>query len=164
MTALATASKTRRQRMVADAIRQAPVSSQEDLVERLARIGLAVTQATVSRDLNELGAFKVRRGEGIFYALPENAEGPDIKDKRLRRLISDWVESVEAAGNMVVIKTPPGCAHLVGSALDHTSWTEVSGTVAGDDVLLVVVRDGHKAKKVASRIVQMSASADGQKS
>jgi transcriptional regulator of arginine metabolism len=155
------ASKTRRQRLLAEAIRGTPVTSQDELVGRLARRGLSVTQATVSRDLNELGAFKVRRRNEVCYALPGDAEEPEIREKRLRRLISDWVESVETAANMVVIKTPPGSAHVVGSAIDHAGWPEIAGTIAGDDTLLVVIRDGHKPKKVAARISQTGESMNG---
>lgn len=147
-------SKARRLRLVAQTIREGAVSNQDDLVGRLGQRGLAVTQATVSRDLQELGAFKIRRREGLCYALPGDGDEPEIRETRLRRVISDWVESVEVAGNTVVIKTPPGSAHVIGSALDHAGWPEIAGTVAGDDTLLVVIRDGHKAKKLASRISQ----------
>ena len=144
--------KPQRQRRVADLIRREPVLSQEDLVERLAAEGLRVTQATVSRDLAELGAVKVRRDGALCYALPGEGDPATLPEGRVRRLLSEWVERVEPAGPMVVLRTPPGSAHLVASALDHAGWAEIAGTVAGDDTILIVVRDGHTSAGLAAKL------------
>ena len=154
-------SKARRQGLIGELIRTSPVVSQEDLVERLAEQGLAVTQATVSRDLAELGAVKVRRRDVLSYALPSELDAREIADSRLRRLLTEWVVNVEAAGQMVVVKTPPASAHVVASALDHAGWPQVAGTIAGDDTLMLVLRNGHTAEELAARILAVTGSERG---
>ncbi len=149
-------SKARRQHLIGELIRSGPVVNQEDLVERLADQGLAVTQATVSRDLAELGAVKVRRRDVLSYALPGALDAPEIAESRLRRLLTEWVVSVEAAGNLVVIKTPPASAHVVASALDHAGWAQIAGTIAGDDTLMLIVRDGHTAAGLGDRVLALT--------
>ena len=151
-----TVSKARRQRLIGELIRSAPVVSQEDLVERLAEQGLAVTQATVSRDLAELGAVKVRRRDVLSYALPGDFDAPEIAETRLRRLLTEWVVGAEAAGNLVVVKTPPATAHVIASALDHAGWPEVAGTIAGDDTLMLIARNGHAAEDLAAKILALT--------
>ena len=120
--------KERRQRAIADLIRENALSSQEELAERLGSLGFLVTQATVSRDLEQLGAIKVRRDGHLSYALPESA--PNRASPRLAAVFRDWVRSVETAVNLVVIKTPPGSAHLVGVVLDQSELAEVVGGTA----------------------------------
>ena len=110
--------RTRRQRAIADVIRGEAVTSQEDVTERLAAMGLAVTQATVSRDLDQLGAVKVKRDGVLRYALPDQIGPSDWSAGRLERILSEWVLSVEAAGSLIIIKTPPGSAHLVASSIE----------------------------------------------
>jgi transcriptional regulator of arginine metabolism len=147
--------RPQRLRRVAELIRREPVVSQEDLAGRLAAAGLRVTQATVSRDLAELGAVKVRRDGVLCYALPGDTEAATLPEARVRRLLSEWIERVEAAGPMVVLRTPPGSAHLVASALDHAGWPEIAGTVAGDDTIVIVVRDGHGPASLADKVSGM---------
>lgn len=146
-----TDSRARRRKLIAELLRSRPVASQEELTESLASHGLMVNQATVSRDLDQLGAIKVKRGGIMTYALPDQIADSDWAASRLERILSEWVRSVEAAGNMVVLKTPPGSAHLVGLAVDQAQLSEVAGTVSGDDTLLVVVRDGVTVETIASR-------------
>jgi transcriptional regulator of arginine metabolism len=133
------------------------VVSQEDLVERLAAEGLRVTQATVSRDLNELGAFKMRKGGGLTYALPGETAGGDQHHDRLRKVLGDWLESAEAAGNLIVMRTPPGSAHVIANALDQAAWPEAAGTIAGDDTLMLIVRDGVDVQDVLGRLRSLAA-------
>jgi transcriptional regulator of arginine metabolism len=140
--------RSRRQRIIADLIRAQPISSQEEVTARLAAQGLAVTQATVSRDLDQLGAVKVKRGGALSYALPDQLGDSDWAAGRLQRIVADWVLTIEAAGNMLVFKTPPGSAHLVGAAIDQARLAEIAGTVSGDDTLFLVVRDGFTAADV----------------
>nr|NUR38436.1 arginine repressor [Sphingomonas sp.] len=141
--------KERRQRAIADLIRSDALSSQEELAERLAGLGYAATQATISRDLEQLGAVKVRRNGHLSYALPDTARS--VESPRLAAVFRDWVRSVEPAANLVVIKTPPGSAHLVGFALDNSDLPEIVGTICGDDTIFVACRGGAEAQTLAAK-------------
>lgn len=151
-----TDTRARRQKAIADLVRAKSLGSQEELTARLAELGFAVTQATVSRDLDQIGALKVKRGGTMAYALPDQIGENDWAASRLERILGEWVHSVEAAGNMVVIKTPPGSAHLVGLALDQAKLPEIAGTVSGDDTLFLVTRDGVNTHQLASRFQELS--------
>ena len=139
--------KERRQRAIADLIRSQALASQEELAERLTAQGFAVTQATISRDLEQIGAVKVRRGGQLSYALPDQVR--DAPGPRLAAVFRDWVRSVDTAGNLVVIRTPPGSAHLVGVALDAAELSEVVGTICGDDTIFVACRTAAYGKALA---------------
>ena len=142
--------KERRQRAISDLIRGHALSSQEELAERLGSLGFAVTQATISRDLEQIGAMKVRRDGQLSYALPESARsGPS---PRLAAVFSDWVQSVEPASNLLVIRTPPGSAHLVGVALDSSDLTEIVGTICGDDTIFVACRSQAEADMLSAKL------------
>ena len=143
--------RTRRQKLLADIIRSEAVVSQEEATERLGAAGFAVTQATVSRDLVQLGAVKVKRGGVIRYALPDQLAETDWAASRLERIFAEWVQSVEPAGSLLVLRTPPGSAHIVGLALDQAQLPEVAGTISGDDTLFIAVRDGVNAHLLADR-------------
>ena len=149
--------RSRRQRAIAEIIASEAVASQEEVTARLAELGYSVTQATVSRDLERMGAVKVKRGGVLAYTLADQLAESDWAADRLQRIVRDWVLSVEAAGNMIVIKTPPGSAHLVGLALDQSKLPEIAGTVSGDDTLFLVVREGAVAAEVAERFRRMTA-------
>jgi transcriptional regulator of arginine metabolism len=151
-----TESRSKRQRAIADLIRGEPVASQEEVTARLRIRGFPVTQATVSRDLDQLGAVKVKRGGVMTYALPDQIGDSDWAGARLRRIFADWVQSVEAAGNLLVLRTPPGSAHLVGLALDQARLPEVAGTICGDDTLFVALRDGVAAAAMAAQFQNLS--------
>jgi transcriptional regulator of arginine metabolism len=151
--------RDRRQKALADMIRAEHVGSQEEATAKLAELGFAVTQATVSRDLDQLGAVKVRRGGAFNYALPDQMGDNDWAATRLSRILGEWVQSVEAAGNIIVVRTPPGSAHLVCLAIDQAKLPEVAGTVSGDDTLFVCVRDGVTVEAVASRFRALSGQA-----
>ena len=148
--------RARRQRAIADLIRAGNVASQEDVTTSLAGLGFTVTQATVSRDLDQLGAVKVKRGGVLSYALPDQIATSDWSASRLERILHEWVVSVEAAGNLIVLKTPPGSAHLVGSAIDQARLPEIAGTVSGDDTLFLVVREGMAVDAVTARFRESS--------
>jgi transcriptional regulator of arginine metabolism len=109
-----------------------------------------VTQATISRDLEQIGAVKVRRDGQLSYALPEAAR--NASSPRLAAVLRDWVQSIEAAGNLVVIKTPPGSAHLVGVALDGSGLAEIVGTICGDDTIFVACRSPAEASALSSKL------------
>jgi len=119
------------------------VTSQSQLVEMLASEGVDATQATVSRDLDELGAVRVRLPgvDGQVYAIAELPKDQVAPVDHLRRVLGEWVVDIGVSGNLVVLRTPPGSAHVVASALDRTSLDGVLGTVAGDDTLLVIASE-----------------------
>jgi transcriptional regulator of arginine metabolism len=131
--------KVQRQQTIARLIAMNPIASQPQLLDLLATEGIAATQATVSRDLDDLGAVKVRvPGGDTVYALPEFEPARVAPQDHLRRVMGEWVAEVRCSGHLVVLRTPPGCAHVVGSALDRSNLPQILGTVAGDDTLLCV--------------------------
>lgn len=131
--------KTQRQHVVARILADQPVASQEHLVGLLAEEGVAATQATVSRDLEDLGAIKVRVATGdAVYAIPEHPKDQVAPEDHLARVLSDWVVEVGHSANIVVLRTPPGTANVVGAALDRCGDDAILGSVAGDDTVLVV--------------------------
>jgi transcriptional regulator of arginine metabolism len=150
-----TDTRARRLRALAEAIRADALASQEEVTERLRLLGFEVTQATVSRDLEQLGAVKVKRGGVLSYALPDQLGAADWSTGRLERILKEWVVSIEAAGQMIVLKTPPGSAHLVASAIDHAQLPEIAGTVSGDDTMFVAVRDGADIHAILKRFERM---------
>lgn len=143
--------KAQRQRRIVQLIRQQPVTSQNQLVKLLRSAGYPATQATVSRDLDELGAVKVRREGKVAYALPpENIQAP-LGDA-LRRVLAESVLDIESSGNLLVVKTPPGQAAMVGLAIDRSEIQGVAGTVAGDDTLVVICRQGVLPRRVERKL------------
>lgn len=146
-------SKVQRQHRIAKLLEQHRISSQPQLVELLAADGVQATQATVSRDLEEMGAVLVRMpgGERV-YAMPEHAWERPAPEDHLRRILGEWVVEVAHSANLVVLRTPPGSAHVVASALDRAGLEGIMGTVAGDDTLLVVCAEDVGGAKVAARL------------
>jgi len=143
-------SKHQRQHRISQILANEVVTSQEQLVRLLADDGVESTQATVSRDLDDLGAVKVRvsGGESV-YAIPEHPADRVVPVDQLRRVMGEWVVEVESSGNLVVLRTPPGSAHVVASALDRTGIEGSIGTVAGDDTLMVVAAEGTTGENLA---------------
>ncbi len=131
--------KNQRQHRITKLLESQAVTSQAQLVALLAGAGVEATQTTVSRDLEDLGAVKVRLpGGDTAYALPELPTQQIAPEDHLRRVLGEWVVEVAHSANLVVLRTPPGSAHVVGSALDRSGLEGVIGTVAGDDTVLVV--------------------------
>ena len=143
--------KAGRQRRIVGLIRQMPVTSQTQLVKMLRESGFPVTQATVSRDLDELGAVKIRREGKVVYSLPSESVSLPAGDA-VGRMFSESVLGLESTGNMVVVRTPPGHAGMVAGAMDRLGIEGIAGTVAGDDTILVVCRQGVTARKVERRL------------
>lgn len=149
--------KTQRQHLVAKLLASHAVTSQEQVVHLLADEGVTATQATVSRDLEDLGAIKVRSGAGeSIYAIPELPRDQRAPDDHLRKVCADWVVEVGHSANVVVIRTPPGTANVVGSALDRSGLPEVLGTVAGDDTVIVIVAGGASGEPLAHRLRELA--------
>ncbi len=150
-----TDARDQRLRTIANLIRAEPLGNQEELADRLAALGFAVTQATISRDLEHLGAMKVRREGRLGYALPDQLAPASADGPELAAVVRDWVRAVDFAGNLVVLKTPPGSAHLVGVALDRAGLPDVVGTICGDDTIFVAVRDAARAPAFAQRLKEL---------
>ena len=146
-------SKNQRQHRIVLLIEQQAVTSQAQLVDLLAASGVLATQATVSRDLEEIGAVKVRAAGGeSVYAVPELPKDRVAPEDHLRRVLGEWVVDVAASANLVVVRTPPGSAHVVASALDRAGLPEIIGTVAGDDTIMVVADERTGGAKLARRL------------
>jgi transcriptional regulator of arginine metabolism len=141
--------KRARQQALLDLVRRERVSSQEEIRRRLARMGHRATQSTISRDLEELGLVRVRGEGGPRYALPNGDAHPAPP---LPSLLREFAVEVASSGNLVVVKTPPGAANAVAEAIDRAGMDDVVGTVAGDDTILLVVREGVRGATVARRI------------
>ncbi len=149
--------KTQRQHLVVKLIEGHVVRSQMDLVDLLAAEGVAATQATVSRDLDDLGAIKVRvPGGESAYAIPELPKDQVAPEDHLRRVLGDWVVEVSSSANLVVLRTPPGSAHVVGSALDRAGLEGILGTVAGDDTLILVADEDIGGRQVARQLSDLA--------
>jgi transcriptional regulator of arginine metabolism len=157
--------KAARQRTIVDLVWRHEIRSQNELADLLSGEGFAVTQATLSRDLVELGAVKVRAGSGLVYALPgEGGDrtpvagvGREQLDARLARLCEELLVSAEASANLVVLRTPPGAAQFLASAIDASVVPAVLGTIAGDDTVLVVAREPDGGRAVAERLLALAA-------
>jgi len=152
-----TVTKHQRQHRITKLLELRAVGSQSHLVELLAGEGIEATQTTVSRDLEELGALKVRLPGGeTAYALPELPSQQVAPEDHLRRVLGEWVVEADYSGNLVVLRTPPGSAHVVGSALDRSGFPGVIGTVAGDDTVLVVASEATGGAAVADRLAEVA--------
>jgi transcriptional regulator of arginine metabolism len=145
------ATKAHRQHRIAKLLAEHAVTSQTQLADLLAAEGLAATQATVSRDLEDLGAIKVRvPGGETVYAIPELPRAQVAPEDHLRRVLGEWAVDVVSSGNLAVVRTPPGSAHVVASALDRAGIPEIIGTVAGDDTLVVIAEETIGGAKLAA--------------
>src|ERR1700730_5668362 len=154
---MATLGKPQRQHRIGRLLEEQPTSSQAQIVELLAADGVVATQATVSRDLEELGAVKVRiPGGTMAYALPENAREPATSDDHLRRVMGEFVVEVSYSANIVVLRTPPGSAHVIGSAIDRAGPPDVLGTIAGDDTLLLICSEQVGGAPVAAQVAALA--------
>lgn len=149
--------KAQRQQAITRIIASHNVFSQPELRELLAKAKISATQATISRDLEELGAVKVRVAGGESkYAIPEFEPARIAPSDQLRRVLTEWVGDVTSSGPMVVVRTPPGCAHVVASALDRSGMDGLIGTVAGDDTVLCVASEKMGGKKLAEKLAALA--------
>jgi transcriptional regulator of arginine metabolism len=147
-----------RRRLIRKLLADGEITSQAQLVDLLEAEGYPVTQATVSRDLDSIGAFKVKDDHGVVhYSLAPNAERLSEAEMRLRRAVNDFVEEMAVSENLVVLHTPPGAAHLVAGAIDRAVVDGVLGTIAGDDTLMIVAAPEVGGDSVAARIEEMGA-------
>lgn len=152
----ATVTRAARQARIVALVSRAPVRSQGELAKLLAAEGIEVTQATLSRDLDELGAVKLRGPDGgaPAYVIPEDGnpiKGVQGGTSRLARLLADLLASAEGSGNLTVLRTPPGAAQFLASAIDRAALDEVAGTIAGDDTVMVIAREPVTGRALADR-------------
>ncbi|MEU7895017.1 arginine repressor [Nonomuraea sp. NPDC049152] len=158
--------KVARQAKITDLLQRQAVRSQPELAKLLAESGLEVTQATLSRDLDELGALKLRAEDGsLVYALPGEGGGRiplarlgtgESPAARLNRIAEELLVSADASANLVIVRTPPGAAQFLASAIDHADWESILGTVAGDDTILVISRDPQGGQSVADSLLNIA--------
>ncbi|MGE5583131.1 MAG: arginine repressor [Bacillota bacterium] len=147
--------KTNRQAMIISIIKEKLISTQEELGEALKNKNVLVTQATLSRDIKELGLIKVPTAEGYYrYSLPQDRTSGDLL-RRAQRMLEDAVVSIDYAENIIVVKTMSGTAQGVAAAFDELEWPEVVGTVAGDNTIMIVVRSKPQVEEVLSRLHQL---------
>jgi len=146
--------KKARQGKIIEIVRKQSVRSQQELSCHLKATNVPVTQATLSRDIRELGLIKVRGRYQSAVEISFDQQG--ASDIMLRRTFEQYVLKTGISGNMVVIRTSPGNAHSVGVVLDAASWPEVMGTIAGDDTIFVLVRSSRLGKKVLEKIRSFS--------
>ncbi|GAC70992.1 arginine repressor [Gordonia soli] len=151
------ATRAGRHARIVDILSNHQVRSQSELQRLLAEHGIDATQATLSRDLDELGAVKLRAADGGagVYVVPEDGSpvrGVSGGTDRVARLLSDLLVSTDSSGNLAVLRTPPGAAHYLASALDRASLPDVVGTIAGDDTIFVVAREPVTGAELARRI------------
>jgi transcriptional regulator of arginine metabolism len=154
--------KDRRQRAILTLVATRPIHSQEELASMLEVQGFEVTQATVSRDIKELGLARVPlkngNGEnGLFKYVVPSATVNYVS--RLHRSVAELVTSVAASVNLIVLRTPPGSAMLVASAIDEAAWPEILGSLGGDDTVLVIVRSAEETPIVQQRFVDLQGNA-----
>ena len=143
-----------RRAQILDILRREAVVTQEALRRKLARRGIRVTQATISRDIEELGLLKTREG----YRAPEaGAEPPAPPQPTLAIILKEFLRDVRQASNLVILKTPPGNAHSVAAALDIERWREVVGTLAGDDTVFMATAGARKATQFRKKILGLAA-------
>ena len=148
--------KARRQSAILELVSGQPVRSQNVLRRLLAGMGIPATQATISRDVKELGLVK-RAADGAYRSVEGSAAAPAISDERVRRAVAEYLRRVERVQQLLVLKTDPGQAQPLAFALDHAAWPEIVGTVAGDDTILVVVRTERSAKTLGRRVERWAA-------
>lgn len=150
------ATKPARHRAILDLVRGGVIRTQEDLVEALHRRSFDVTQATVSRDIRELGLLRVHHdGAGPRYAAPVAELDSEQTNQRLRNALQEHVLTIEFVDLFGIVHTAPGCAPLVAGALDGARFEEIAGTIAGDDTVLVITRSRPAAQRLLRRLASI---------
>jgi len=146
--------RTRRQAAISELISRGLVTSQSQLRAMLAEQGMVVTQPTLSKDLAEIGAIRVRSSQGgLVYTLSDET---GIPGATLDRLCTEMLISASAAANTVVVHTPPGGAQYFATGLDKAGWDSILGCVAGDDTVIIVTRDHHASQRVVAQLLTLA--------
>lgn len=148
--------KDRRHRAILTLVSTRPVRSQDELAELLEQKGFEATQATISRDIKELGLAKVPIKNGTVQQFKYVVPTRDASfSSRLHRLVAELVVSIQSSVNLIVLRTPPGSGMMVAMAIDEAQWPEIIGTIGGDDTILVVVQDIKKTPIVTQRFTDL---------
>ena len=144
--------KARRQQAILEMVSKERCTSQEDIRERLGGIGMRSTQSTISRDIEELGLVRVHDDEGMRYAIP--GEEPPASGQRtaLRQLLREFAISMTPSANILLVTTPPGAANILAEGIDKAPLEQIAGTVAGDNTILIVAREGIEAREVRTTL------------
>ena len=150
--------KELRQRAIRDLVASRPIRTQQELAAALRERGIRATQATVSRDVAELGLVKAGRSGTTAYAVPARlVEAEQGGEERLRRLLRDLPVEIRESGQLLIVKTLPGSAHPIAAALDRARWPEVAGSIAGDDTVFVACSDRGALQRAKHRLARMMA-------
>jgi transcriptional regulator of arginine metabolism len=154
--------KQLRQQQIRDILARRRIRTQHELAAALRERGFRATQATVSRDIAELGLVKVGRDGVHVYSLPSRVEDAEISgDERLATLLRDLPVELREAGLLLVVRAVPGSAHAIAAALDRARWPEVAGSIAGDDTLFIAFSDRGALQRVHERLRRLAGSAAG---
>lgn len=149
--------KQLRQQAIRDLLELHPVRTQHELAAALRERGFRATQATISRDVAELGLVKLGRGGVQGYALPSRADELEASgEERLAKLLHDLPIEVKQAGLLLVVRAVPGSAHAIAAALDRARWPEVAGSIAGDDTLFVAFADRSSLQRIRKRLLRLA--------
>jgi transcriptional regulator of arginine metabolism len=149
--------KQLRQRAIRDLVEQRPIRTQQELAAALRERGFRATQATISRDVKELGLAKGGRAATRVYTLPPRLVEAEVSgEDRLRRLLGELPVQVREAGLLLVLRTLPGSAHAIAAALDRARWPEVEGSIAGDDTVFIAVGNKAALRRVKHRLAELS--------
>ena len=147
--------KSKRHLKILNLIKKEDIGTQQELVARLHELDIEVTQATVSRDIKKLGLIKVPDGHGGYkYSLSSKRTKGDVKDW-LKKMIQDFVVDMDYSENIIVLKTLLGTAGGLAAAIDNTKWDSIMGTVAGDDTILLVIKDRDQTPEIFTRIKEL---------
>lgn len=146
--------KSKRQHAILSLVSRERLSSQEEIRARLRGLGLEATQSTISRDIEELGLARVHDSEGVRYVVPGEGDAP-APMRLLKHLLEEFALSFTAAEHMLVIRTPPGAASALAEGLDRVGLADVAGTIAGDNTILVVGREGITARRLERALTQI---------
>jgi transcriptional regulator of arginine metabolism len=165
VTAATSTSRVARQARIVELVASMGIRSQTELAKLLAGEGIEVTQATLSRDLDELGAVKLRGVDGgaAVYVIPDDGapvRGVQGGTSRLSRLLAELLVSADYSANLTVLRTPPGAAQFLASAIDRAALHEVVGTIAGDDTVMVIAREPLSGADLAARFAALAAHKD----
>ncbi|CAN5135567.1 arginine repressor [soil metagenome] len=154
--------KQLRQQQIRDILEQRPIRTQHELAAALRERGFRATQATVSRDVAELGLVKFARSGTPAYALPQRAPQAEVSvEERLHKLLRDLPIEVREAGLLLVVRAVPGSAHAIAAALDRARWPEVVGSIAGDDTLFIAFNERSALQRVRRRLLRLADLPDG---
>jgi transcriptional regulator of arginine metabolism len=154
-----TGTRTRRRQAIVELVSGERLGSQEEIRSRLAQLGHQATQSTISRDLEELGLARVHDAEGVRYVMPEVGGTPSAA--RLRRLLGEFAVAFVRTDVGLIVRTPPGAANVLAEGIDRAGLPEVAGTIAGDNTILIVGREGIRATAIDTTLTDIMEANDG---